>query len=212
MYAIKEISERYAKREYRLLWDLNRLDTPSVEPVAVVTGRESKTGETLDSALITSHLQYSLPYRAVLSGTLRPETLERLLDALAVLLVRLHLTGFYWGDCSLSNTLFRRDAGAFAAYLVDAETGELHPMISEGQRHHDIEVAHINIYGELLDLEAGDLLHPRSTRCCSPSRSSSATTVCGPSSTPTRSSRRSTGTRSTSASAASTPSASTWPR
>ena len=35
--------------------------------------------------------------------------------------------GFYWGDCSLSNTLFRRDAGAFAAYLVDAETGELHP-------------------------------------------------------------------------------------
>ncbi|WP_197038911.1 DUF4032 domain-containing protein [Herbidospora cretacea] len=160
VYAIKEISERYAKREYRLLWDLNRLDTPSVEPVAVVTGRESKTGERLDSALITSHLQYSLPYRAVLSGALRPETLERLLDALAVLIVRLHLTGFYWGDCSLSNTLFRRDAGAFAAYLVDAETGELHPMISEGQRHHDIEVAHINIYGELLDLEAGDLLHP----------------------------------------------------
>ena len=49
----------------------------------------------------------------------------RLIDALAVLLVRLHLAGFWWGDVSLSNTLFRRDAGAFAAYLVDAETGEL---------------------------------------------------------------------------------------
>ncbi|MEU8269861.1 DUF4032 domain-containing protein [Sphaerisporangium sp. NPDC049002] len=160
VYAIKEISERYAKREYQLLWDLSRLDTPSVEPVAVVTGRTDASGEPLDSALITRHLQFSLPYRAMLSGTLRPDTLIRLLDALAVLLVRLHLAGFYWGDCSLSNTLFRRDAGAFAAYLVDAETGELHPVISEGQRTHDIEVAYINIYGEMLDLEAGGFLHP----------------------------------------------------
>ncbi|MGW4640457.1 DUF4032 domain-containing protein [Sphaerisporangium sp. NPDC004334] len=160
VYAIKEISQRYAKREYQLLWDLSRLDTPSVEPVAVVTGRTSADGEPLDSALITRHLQFSLPYRAVLSGTLRPDTLIRLLDALAVLLVRLHLAGFFWGDCSLSNTLFRRDAGAFAAYLVDAETGELHPVLTQGQRSHDIDVAHVNIYGEMLDLEAGGLLHP----------------------------------------------------
>ncbi|WP_250563059.1 DUF4032 domain-containing protein [Sphaerisporangium fuscum] len=160
VYAIKEISERYAKREYQLLWDLMRHDTPSVEPVAVVTGRTTADGERLDSALITRHLQFSLPYRAMLSGTLRPDTLIRLLDALAVLLVRLHLAGFYWGDCSLSNTLFRRDAGAFAAYLVDAETGELHPVLSEGQRGQDIEVAHVNIYGEMLDLEAGGFLHP----------------------------------------------------
>jgi tRNA A-37 threonylcarbamoyl transferase component Bud32 len=159
VYAIKEISEYYAKREYRLLWDLSRMDTPSVEPVAVVTGRTDANGEPLDSALITQHLQFSLPYRAVMSGTLRPETLNRLMDALAVLLVRLHLSGFYWGDCSLSNILFRRDAGSFAAYLVDAETGELHPMISEGQRLYDIEVAHTNIFGEMLDLEAGELLH-----------------------------------------------------
>jgi hypothetical protein len=160
VYAVKEISQRYAKAEYRLLWDLKRLDAPSVEPVAVVTGRAGQDGEPLDSALITDHLQFSLPYRAVMSGTLRPETLTRLLDALAVLLVRLHLYGFYWGDCSLSNTLFRRDAGAFAAYLVDAETGEMHPMISEGQRAHDIDIAHTNIFGEMLDLEAGGLLHP----------------------------------------------------
>ncbi|MEV4092185.1 DUF4032 domain-containing protein [Streptosporangium saharense] len=159
VYAIKEISEYYAKREYRLLWDLNRLDAPSVEPVAVVTGRTDANGDPLDSALVTQHLQFSLPYRAVMSGTVRPETLTRLLDALAVLLVRLHLTGFYWGDCSLSNVLFRRDAGSFAAYLVDAETGELHPMISEGQRLHDIDLAHVNLFGEMLDLQAGGLLH-----------------------------------------------------
>ncbi|WP_222721060.1 DUF4032 domain-containing protein [Actinomadura sp. HBU206391] len=160
VYAVKEVGERLAGHEYRLLRDLARLDVPAVEAVAVLNDRADEAGEPLDSALVTRHLQFSLPYRAVLSGTVRQETLVRLLDALAVLLARLHLAGLYWGDCSLSNTLFRRDAGAFAAYLVDAETGELHPRISEGQRAHDIEIAHINIYGELLDLEAGGLLHP----------------------------------------------------
>jgi hypothetical protein len=159
VFAIKEVGARLARREYRLLRDLDRRVVPCVEAVAVVTGRTDAAGSALDSALITRHLRFSLPYRAVFSGTLRPETLTRLVDALAVLLVRLHLAGLYWGDCSLSNTLFRRDAGAFAAYLVDAETGELHPTLSAGQRGHDIEVAHINIYGELLDLEAGGLLH-----------------------------------------------------
>ncbi|MCW2919185.1 MAG: hypothetical protein JWN52_7253 [Actinomycetia bacterium] len=159
VYAIKEVNERYARREYRLLRDLTRQDVPAVEPVAVVTGRTDLAGEPLDSGLVTRHLQFSLPYRAVFSGTLRPDTMTRLLDALVVLIARLHLAGFFWGDCSLSNTLFRRDAGAFAAYLVDAETGELHPRISDGQRAQDLDTAHINIYGELLDLEAGGLLH-----------------------------------------------------
>jgi len=93
------------------------------------------------------------------SSTLRPDTANRLLDALSLLLVRLHLVGFSWNDCSLSNTLFRRDAGAFAAYLVDAETGELHPALSDGQRAYDLEVAQTNIFGELSDLQAGAMLH-----------------------------------------------------
>ena len=160
VYAVKEVGERLATREFRLLRDLERIDTPSVEAVAVVAGRETPDGRPLDPALVTRHLQFSLPYRALFSRTLRPDTARRLLDALSVLLVRLHLAGFYWGDCSLSNTLFRRDAGAFAAYLVDAETGELHPALSDGQREHDITVAATNIAGELLDLEAGGLLHP----------------------------------------------------
>ncbi len=75
-----------------------------------------------------------------------------------MLLVRLHLTGFYWGDVSLSNTLFRRDAETFAAYLVDAETGDLHDRLSPGQRAYDLDVARVNIIGELMDLEAGGLL------------------------------------------------------
>jgi Domain of unknown function (DUF4032)/Lipopolysaccharide kinase (Kdo/WaaP) family len=160
VYAVKEVGYALAEHEYALLRRLDRLDVPCVEAVGVVTGRVSPDGTELDSALITKHLQFSLPYRALFSQTLRPDTANRLLDALALLLVRLHLSGFLWLDCSLSNTLFRRDAGAFAAYLVDAETGELYERLSDGQREHDLDVAHVNIYGELLDLEAGGLLHP----------------------------------------------------
>ncbi len=156
--AIKEIREDLARREYGLLKLLQRLDVPSVEPVGVVTGRTAQDGTPLDPCLVTRHLQFSLPYRALFSQSLRPDTGARLVDALAVLLVRLHLTGFFWGDVSLSNTLFRRDAGAFAAYLVDAETGELHESLSDGQREHDLEIARVNIAGELMDLESGGLL------------------------------------------------------
>lgn len=157
--AVKEIKTDIAVREYNLLRTLNRLDLPCVEPFGIVSGREAEDGDTLDGCLITRHLQFSLPYRALFSQTLRPDTAKRLIDALAVLLVRLHLEGFWWGDVSLSNTLFRRDAGAFAAYLVDAETGELHPRLSAGQREHDLDIARVNIAGELMDLEAGGLLH-----------------------------------------------------
>ncbi len=157
--AVKEISSFVADREYEMLRNLLRLGAPCVRPIAVITGRVDANGEELNSVLITEHLSYSLPYRALFSQYMRPETATRLIDALAVLLVRLHLLGFFWGDVSLSNTLFRRDAGAFAAYLVDAETGELHPEgLTSGKRMYDIELARTNIIGELMDLQAGGLL------------------------------------------------------
>ncbi|KQT02200.1 DUF4032 domain-containing protein [Cellulomonas sp. Leaf395] len=156
--AVKEIGETVAYREYELLRQLRRLDVPSVEPVGVITGRSDPDGERLEAVLITKHLSFSLPYRALFSQSLRPDTATRLIDALAVLLVRLHLVGFYWGDVSLSNTLFRRDAETFAAYLVDAETGDLHDKLSDGQRGYDLEVARVNIIGELMDLQAGEFL------------------------------------------------------
>jgi hypothetical protein len=159
VYAVKETTERVAGREYDLLRALERLTAPSVEAVAIVADRASVSGEPLEPVLVTRHLQFSLPYRALFSHTLRSDTMSRLLDALAALLVRLHLYGFFWGDCSLSNTLFRRDAGAFAAYLVDAETGALHARLSNGQRGEDLEIARVNIFGEMLDLEAAGLLH-----------------------------------------------------
>ncbi|WP_328292757.1 DUF4032 domain-containing protein [Kineococcus sp. NBC_00420] len=156
--AVKETNADIAHREYRMLRMLNRLDVPSVAPVAVITGRVDADGEPLNAVLVTRHLQYSLPYRALYSQTLRPDTAKRAVDALAVLLVKLHLLGFYWGDVSLSNTLFRRDAGAFAAYLVDAETGELYDELSTGQREYDLDLARTNIAGELMDVVASEAL------------------------------------------------------
>jgi uncharacterized protein DUF4032/lipopolysaccharide kinase (Kdo/WaaP) family protein len=158
VYAFKEVIEHLAMHEYRLLRDLARLDTPSVEAVGVVTERVDHNGEPLDPILITRHLQFSLPYRSLFSRGVRQDTVNRLVDAMVVLLARLHLIGLFWGDVSLSNTLFRRDAGAFAAYLVDAETGELHDQLSDGQREHDLTIARTNLYGEFCDLEAGGLL------------------------------------------------------
>ncbi|WP_100811721.1 DUF4032 domain-containing protein [Microbacterium sp. BR1] len=157
--AVKETTVEMARREYEMLGNLHRLDVPCVDRVAVIAGRTDASGEPLPAALVTAHLKFSLPYRALFTQVLRPDTATRLVDALAVLLVRLHNVGFFWGDVSLSNTLFRRDAGAFAAYLVDAETGELHEGgLTLGQREHDLDVARTNIAGEIMDLEAGGRL------------------------------------------------------
>jgi hypothetical protein len=153
--AIKETLFDLAKREYDMLRRLEKLDVPCVEPFAIINNRRDLEGNELPAVLITRHLKFSLPYRAMWSQGLREATAKRLVDALALLLVRLHLIGFFWGDVSLSNTLFRRDAGKFAAYLVDAETGQLYDSrLSNGQRENDLEIARVNIAGELMDLLA----------------------------------------------------------
>ena len=148
-YAVKETQEDIAKREYRLLRELGRRGLPAVTPVAVVSERPADRG----AALVTRHLAFALPYRAVFANGLPPGGLPLLVDALVVLLVRLHLAGFYWGDVSLSNVLFRRSAGEFAAYLVDAETGEVHPQLSDRMREYDVEVGCENVFAELLDVQ-----------------------------------------------------------
>jgi Domain of unknown function (DUF4032) len=167
IYALKELPGHLAEREYRLLAELDRLFIPVVEVAGLVTDRraggvpvQASLDTGLDAILITRHLDFSLPYRRVLGATGADEALsDRLLDSLVNLLIRLHVVGFFWGDCSLSNTLFRRDAGALGAYVVDTETGELHPQLSDGQRIHDVMVAEENILGELLDITAEGLVH-----------------------------------------------------
>lgn len=158
IYAVKETQAPIAMREYDMLRDLQRLGLPTVVPQGVVTGRTAPDGEELPAALLTEHLRFSLPYRALFEHGLAADRLPSLIDALVVLLVRLHLACFYWGDVSLSNVLFVRDAGGFAAYLVDAETGERKSVLADQLRAYDLEVAAENVYGELLDLQASGAL------------------------------------------------------
>ena len=155
-YVIKELPNHLVEREYRLLHQLKDDGLPTAEVVAAVTGK----ADNVDGMLITRHLDYSIPYRTLLSGRglTIPYLGERVLDAMAGLLVRLHLAGYFWGDCSLSNTLFRRDAGALSAYVIDMETGEHYDTLSDGQRTFDLQIATENFAGGLLDLQAGGRL------------------------------------------------------
>ncbi len=155
-YVIKELPDALVEREYRLLRELADDGLPTAEVVAALTGKPDQ----VDGMLITRHLDYSLPYRTLLAGRglTIPYLGDRMLDALVGLLVRLHLAGFYWGDCSLSNTLFRRDAGALSAYVIDLETGERYPSLTAGQRRLDLDIATENVAGGLLDLQIGGRL------------------------------------------------------
>ena len=155
VYALKETDAAHAEAEHRTLRQLHESGLPVVEPVGFVRAR----GPDDVAALITRYLDFSLPYWYVL-GREAPAPREVLIDAAVVLLVRLHLAGVFWGDASLSNILFRRDAGAMMAYLVDAETTELRPSISAQLRAHDLEIAYENVVGGLLDLQASGRVAP----------------------------------------------------
>ncbi|MGA3154598.1 MAG: DUF4032 domain-containing protein [Streptosporangiaceae bacterium] len=148
LVALKEMPEELVTREHRLLTYLAEESVPAVEFLGTVTER----GTDGNAILMTRYLEFSLPYRALFRSHLTEGMPERLLDALVELLVRLHLVGFFWGDCSLSNALFRRDAGALSAYLVDAETGELEQALTNGQREWDLELATERVAGGIADL------------------------------------------------------------
>lgn len=148
VYAIKETEAPRAEAEHRVLGALRADRLPAVEAVGLVR----PSGTDGSAALITRYLDFSLPYWYLIARD--SASTDLLLDAAVVLLVRLHLAGVYWGDCSPSNILFRRDAGGLMAYLVDAETAERRPSIGDGLRRNDLEVAHENLVGGVLDLQA----------------------------------------------------------
>src|SRR6266498_2829531 len=148
LYALKELPTRTAAREYGVLRDLQARELPAVEAVGLV--EQPSTG---NSILVTEFLAHSWQYRRLFQRLSRGgKHRERLLDAMASLLVDLHRAGVFWGDCSLANTLFRRDGQALQAFLVDAETSEVHPRLSDGQRALDLEILVDNVTGDLLDL------------------------------------------------------------
>jgi hypothetical protein len=156
VFALKEISERLARHEYALLGEFQEEGLPTVAVLGICVDRPDDQ----EAILVTRYLEYSMSYRWLFSTPRAAHSAEQLLDTMVELLVRLHLAGVFWGDCSLSNTLFRPDAGALAAYLVDAETAERHRVLSTGQRHYDVDLARERVGAELLDLQFGDLLPP----------------------------------------------------
>ncbi|SFK49724.1 DUF4032 domain-containing protein [Geodermatophilus ruber] len=156
VFALKEIAEPLARHEYALLGEFEEEGLPAVAALGICVDRPG--GQ--DAVLVTRYLEYSMSYRYLFSRPHGDHSADRLLDTMVVLLVRLHLAGVFWGDCSLSNTLFRLDAGTLAAYLVDAETVERHPRLSPGQRRYDVDLARERVGAELLDLQFGELLPP----------------------------------------------------
>jgi hypothetical protein len=154
VFALKEINESLARHEYALLTQFEEEGLPTVSVLGICVDRPDDQ----EAILVTRYLEYSMSYRWLFSTPRGEHSAERLLDTMVELLVRLHLAGIFWGDCSLSNTLFRPDAGALAAYLVDAETAERHPSLSPGQRAYDVDLARERVGAELLDLQFGGLL------------------------------------------------------
>lgn len=154
IYACKEVTPRGGHREYDILRGLEERRLPAVVPVGLVVLAKPEAPSEQVGMLITQYLAGSLPYRALFMQVGLERYRSRLLDAMAGLLVRLHVGGFFWGDCSLSNVLFRRDAGELQAYAVDAETSELHAQLSAGQRELDLQIMEENVAGGLADLSA----------------------------------------------------------
>jgi hypothetical protein len=149
LWALKELPQRIAVKEYEVLRELERRALPAVRPAGLVI-----QPDTDNAILVTRYLDRSWQYRRLLMR-IPPDMAkhrERLLDAMASLLVDLHRSGVFWGDCSLANTLFSRDGQVLQAWLVDAETSEIHPQLSDGQRQYDIDILVENVAGGMMDL------------------------------------------------------------
>ncbi len=151
LYALKEMPVGVARGEYEILRELERREFPAVRALGLV-----ERGEDAPAILVTDYLTGSFQFRRLFER-LPPRARkprDRLLDAMAWLIVDLHRNGVFWGDCSLANTLFRRDGQTLQAFLVDAETSEIHASLSDGQRAFDLEILVENVAGDLADIGA----------------------------------------------------------
>jgi hypothetical protein len=149
LWAVKELPRHIADKEYGVLRRLEDMGLPAVRPAGLVRQPEFDT-----ALLLTRYLTGSWQYRRLFRRLPpdQPKHRSRLFDAMANLMVELHRHGVFWGDCSLANTLFTRDGQVLQASLVDAETSEAHPTLSEGQREYDMQILVENVAGGMVDL------------------------------------------------------------
>jgi hypothetical protein len=160
LWAVKDMPPRIAVKEYDVLRRIEEMGLPAVRAAGLVLQPEFDT-----AILLTRYLEGSWQYRRLFMRLPpdQPKHRARLLDAMAGLMVELHRHGVFWGDCSLANTLFSRDGQLLQAHLVDAETSEVHPALSRGQRHHDLQILVENVAMGMIDmaerLEQPESLH-----------------------------------------------------
>ena len=149
LWAVKDMPARTAVKEYEVLRRLEEMGLPAVRPAGLVLQPAFDT-----AILVTRYLEGSWQYRRLFMRLPpdQPKHRDRLFDAMAGLMVELHRHGVFWGDCSLANTLFSRDGQSLQAWLVDAETSEVYPSLSRGQRRHDLEILVENVAMGMLDL------------------------------------------------------------
>ena len=153
LYAIKELPTRPARQDYTVLRQLESFGAPAVRPVGLVENRSPDPAEERSAALITAYEPFSFSYRELIAGTGFGGRRNQLLDAFAMLLVELHLAGVFWGDCSLSNVLYRFDAEAIETIMVDAETASIfEDGLTDGRREEDIQIMIINVAGGMADI------------------------------------------------------------
>lgn len=161
VYAFKELPRRLATHEFTMLKELSELEIPVVKPVGYVQYKKEIDGfEEEFGIIITEFLEFSIPFRLLFFKPKLFRYQQKMIKSISNLLVRLHIAKFYWGDCSLSNILFKRDAGELQAYLVDAETMDHYSTISDPKRMNDLDIMSENIGGDLLDIEAQNKLPP----------------------------------------------------
>lgn len=154
IYAIKQLPTKPARRDYEILRTLEPLAVPSVNAVGLVEGRTDDPTEEQSAALITRYVDFSFSYRELLQGPGFGTRRTQMLDAFANLLVELHLAGCFWGDCSLSNVLYRYDGPALETIMVDGETAVIHAKLSQGQREEDLAIMELNVAGGMADIAA----------------------------------------------------------
>jgi len=154
VYVIKELSRRLAHNEYRVLRLLREHTQRSAEPVGLAERDWIDPHDEGAGVVITRYVDHAFPYRRLVSGAGFGARRSQMLDALAGLLVELHMAGCYWGDCSLSNVLYRFDAGQIEAIMIDGETSKLYDSLSDGQRLEDMSIMKENVAGEMSDIAA----------------------------------------------------------
>ena len=154
VYAIKELPRGIAHKEFEVLTKLESRTHVTAEPAGLVDRVWLDRHTEQSGAVITKYVRHSFPYRHLVTGAGFGLRRRQMSDALASLLVELHLAGCFWGDCSLSNVLCRFDAGAVEAIMIDGETSVIRETLSDGQRQEDLEIMKENVAGALFDLAA----------------------------------------------------------